>query len=122
MHLPRVTPVPLLVVIAVLMLPAVAQAAAPAQGVSAMALDGRIELAWQPAAGASGYAVYRGTTATSITTRVTPLGGQLGTSFVDTGAVNGTTYFYTVRSIESGFESADSLVVQATAAATACSS
>ena len=42
--------------------PAAALAAPPA-GVTGMALDGRVELAWQPAAGATGYRVYRGTSA-----------------------------------------------------------
>ena len=44
-----------LVLLAGLAAPAAAQAAAPA-GVTGIALDGRVELAWQPAAGAASYA------------------------------------------------------------------
>src|SRR3954463_348774 len=47
--------------------PGAANAAAP-DGVTGMALDGRVELAWQPAAGATGYKVYRGTSATAVST------------------------------------------------------
>ena len=47
--------------------PASAMAAPPA-GVTGMALDGRVELSWQPAAGATGYRIYRGTSPGSITT------------------------------------------------------
>src|SRR3954466_15183628 len=39
--------------------PAAALAAAPS-GVTAMALDGRVEVAWQAEPGATGYKVYRG--------------------------------------------------------------
>ncbi|MDA0168656.1 Ig-like domain-containing protein [Solirubrobacter taibaiensis] len=110
-----------LVFLTLALAPGVAHAAAAPAGPSGIALDGRVELAWQPSAGASAYAVYRGTTAATITTRVTPVGGVLGTSFADTSALNGTTYYYAVRAIEGGFESANSLVVQSTPAARACS-
>ena len=51
-------------------------AAAPPTGVTANALDARVDVAWQPAAGATAYNVYRGTAAGSITTRVSPAGGD----------------------------------------------
>src|SRR5689334_3090829 len=93
--------------VSLLLFPALAKAATPPAGVSGIALDGHVQIAWQPVASASGYAVYRGTTAGAITTRVTPAGGTLGTNFTDTAA-NGATYYYAVRSIEGGFESANS--------------
>ncbi|HEY6886242.1 MAG TPA: N,N-dimethylformamidase beta subunit family domain-containing protein, partial [Solirubrobacter sp.] len=104
-----------------LLLPAAATAATAPNGATGFALPARVELAWNAVPSASAYAVYRGTTATTITTRVTPVGGVLGTSFSDTSAANGTTYYYAVRSIEAGFESANSAVVQATPAARSCS-
>ena len=94
----------------------------PPAGVTGMALDGRVELAWQPASGAVAYAVYRGTSQGAITTRVTPPTGAPDTSFADTTVANGTTYFYAVRSIDSGGESANSLVVQAKPQSASCSS
>jgi hypothetical protein len=99
--------------------------AAPAQaapaGVTAIALDGRVELAWQLAAGATAYTIYRGTTPTAITTLVSPLGGVVGPGFVDTGAVNGTTYYYAVRAVVAGAESDASAPVRATPVLSSCS-
>src|SRR5690242_16932506 len=97
-----------------------ALAASPPGGLTGIALDGRVELAWQPSAGATSYAVYRGTSAASVTTRVTPAGGVLGTSFADTTVANGTTYYYAVRAIE-GVESSDSKLAQAAPVARSCS-
>ena len=92
---------------------------APA-GVTGMAAEASVQLAWQPVAGASAYTVYRGTSATSITTMVTPAGGVTATSYTDTTATNGTTYYYAVRSVASGAESSNSLVVQAKPVARTC--
>ena len=47
--------------------PALAQAAPPT-GLTGQALDARVELAWQPVTGATSYRVFRGTTATTVTT------------------------------------------------------
>ncbi len=98
--------------------------AAPPSGVSAVALGGKVDLAWQPAAGATEYTVYRGTTATSITTPLTPFGTLVGfpppTSFTDSTVVNGTTYYYAVRAVVGGVESANSLAVQAKPVAPSC--
>jgi len=102
------------------LLPALAHAASAPTGVTAVALTGKVELAWQPVAGASSYNVYRGTTPTTITTLVSPGGGVLGTSYADTSVSNGTTYYYVVRSVASGFESTNSLTVQASPAARSC--
>ena len=99
---------------------AATQPAAPA-GATGMALGGRVELAWQPVSGADHYTVYRGTTPSSIVTAVTPTGGITGTSFTDSSAVNGTTYYYAVRAVNTGTESTNSGTVQAVPVAQSCS-
>jgi hypothetical protein len=102
--------------------PPTTAAGSPPIGPTAIALDRQVELAWQPVVGASAYTVARGTSATAITTVVSPVGGVAApaTSFVDTGVVNATTYYYVVRAVVSGTESSNSLVVQATPAARGC--
>ena len=101
--------------------PAAVTTPTAATGVTGIALDGRVELAWQPVAGASGYTVYRGTTATSINTLLTGAGGVAGTTFTDNTASNNTTYYYAVRSVAGGVESANSNTVAAAPVARACS-
>ena len=98
-----------------------ASPSSPPSGVTGMALSGRVELAWQPVGGATAYAVYRGTSQGSITTRVTPTSGVTQTSFADTTAANGTTYYYAVRAADASGESGNSLVVQARPRAASCS-
>jgi hypothetical protein len=93
---------------------------APA-GPTGIALDGRVDLAWQSVPGATGYTVYRGTSATAITTLLTPAAGVGGTAYSDSTAANGTTYFYAVRAVGGGAESPNSLTVQATPHPRACS-
>src|SRR5215218_7654597 len=117
----RVSSLAILAVLGAMLAASAAHAASPPAGVTGFGSSARVELAWQPSAGASAYAVYRGTSATTVTARVSPAGGVLGTSFSDATAANGTTYFYAVRAIESGFESASSAIVSATPAARACS-
>src|SRR5262245_25954161 len=94
------------VLVLLLAAPAVARAAPPA-GVTGMALDGRAEIAWQPAVGATGYRVFRGTSATTVTTPlmgspITPPDLSVPASFTDLTAVNGTTYYYAVRATVGG--------------------
>ena len=89
-------------------------------GVTGIALDGQVELVWQPVSGAATYTVYRGTSPTTLTA-LHP--GVTGTTYDDATAPNGTTEFYSVRAVDSGnAQSVDSLVVQATAQARACGS
>ena len=121
LHAVRLLPV--LVVAGVMLLggaQAATQPAAPT-GLTGIALDARVELAWQPVSGADHYTLYRGTTSGSITTAVTPTGGITGTSFADSTAINGTTYFYAVRAVSAGTESPNSVKVQATPVARSCS-
>ena len=104
--------------------PATALAAPPA-GVTGMAGDARVEIGWQPEAGATGYRVFRGTTATTVTTPLmgspmSPPGPGVTPSFTDLTAANGTTYYYAVRATVGGVESANSAVIQATPRARTC--
>ncbi|HEV8687456.1 MAG TPA: Ig-like domain-containing protein, partial [Gaiellaceae bacterium] len=100
--------------------PTAALAAGEPAGVTGIALDARVELAWTPVTGATSYNVYRATTPTGITT---PLATGVLTPFhTDTTAANGTSYYYVVRSVTSGVESGDSLVVQSTPKARGCAS
>ena len=56
------------------------------------------QLAWQPAAGATGYTVYRGTSRDLDHDAADTGRRRRGTtSFTDTTAANGTTYYYAVR-------------------------
>src|SRR5690348_8596953 len=89
-------------------------------GVTGIALSGSVKLAWQPMAGASGYTVYRGTSASSITTALSGVGAITGTSFTDSSANNGTAYFYAVRAASAGVESTNSLAVQAKPVGQSC--
>ena len=112
----------LLVLIAVGVSPATPLAAAPpaAPGLSGIALDGKVALAWKPSAGATSYAVYRGTSAGSITDELTPAGFS-ATSFTDTTAVNGTTYYYEVRASSAGGTSSAGQRAVVTPRARSCS-
>jgi hypothetical protein len=91
-------------------------------GLTAIALDGSVELAWQPVSGATGYVVYRGSSPTSVTTAITPVGGVVGTSFTDSSAVDGTTYYYDVTALGTSGESVPSNQTGATPQARSCSS
>jgi hypothetical protein len=112
------------VAVATLLAGASAGAIAPTapKGLTGIALDGSVGLAWQSVSGADHYSVYRGTSPSAVTTQVTPDGGVTSTSFTDSSAANGTTYFYVVRAITLGLESSDSLITQSTPAARSCSS
>jgi hypothetical protein len=98
-----------------------ALAADPPEGVSGMARSARVDLAWTAVSGATSYRIYRGTSASNINTALTP-SGVTGTSYSDTTAANGTTYYYAVRSRSGTTESGNSLVVQSTPKAASCSS
>jgi hypothetical protein len=90
-------------------------------GPTGVAASSDVDLAWQSVSGASGYTVYRGTSPGSITTRLTAVGGVAGTTYSDTTAANGTTYYYAVTAVASGVESSPSLTVQSTPRARSCS-
>jgi hypothetical protein len=101
--------------------PSWASAAPSPAGLTAVALDASVDLAWQPVAGVTMFNVYRGTSAAAVTALVSPPGGLAATGFKDTGDVNGATYYYAVKPIVAGVESGSSAVVQATPRARSCS-
>ena len=89
-------------------------AVTPPTGLTAIAFDSKVVLAWQPAAGASGgYTVLRGPGAGAPTTVVSGAGGVSGTTFTDTSANNGSIYSYAVRANSGGSQSANSNLVNA---------
>ncbi|MEO6713038.1 MAG: Ig-like domain-containing protein, partial [Mycobacteriales bacterium] len=85
-------------------------------GVLATAGDTQVSLSWNAAAGAVGYNVFRSTTST-VNTSGAPVNGATkitGTTFVNTGLTNDTTYYYVVQSVDSQDRSALSSTVSAT--------
>jgi len=90
-------------------------------GVTAIALDGQVGVAWQPVEGATGYQVYRGGSATTINQLVSPA-GLTGTEFADATAINGQTYFYAVRAVAEGEQSTPSGAAKARPRARSCTS
>ena len=89
---------------------------APPAGLTANAGDGQVSLSWPASVGANGYHVKRALVdGGPYETFACPT----GTSIVDTGLVNGTTYYYTVSAAytggpDAGGESANSIQVRAT--------
>jgi hypothetical protein len=93
--------------------------AAPA-ALTAIALDGKVRLSWQPSAGATGYSLYRGSSPGAITQRITPAGFS-GTTFLDTSAPVGQPRYYAVKASNSDGESSAGQVAQASASTRSCS-
>jgi fibronectin type 3 domain-containing protein len=89
---------------------------APPAGLTATAGDAKVTLSWSASAGASGYHVKRATIdGGPYETFACPS----GTSVVDSGLINGTTYYYTVSAAstggpDAGGESANSVQASAT--------
>lgn len=89
--------------------PASSAPAAPT-GVSATPGDHRVTLSWNASGGATSYRVYRGTSSGGETLLQS---GVTGTGFIDTAALNGTTYYYTVSAVNGSGESPQSAEVSA---------
>ena len=85
-------------VIAALAEPLYACPQAPVDPPTATPRNGRVSLAWSPAAGVSNYVVER---AASCAGPFSGIGSVAGTSFEDVTAVNGTSYAYRVRTCPS---------------------
>jgi hypothetical protein len=100
--------------------PRAAEAPAAPAGLTAIALDGQVGLAWKAVDGATSYSVFRGTSAGAINTEITPA-DYTGTSFADTSASNGTTYFYAVRASSADGQSVTAQTAKATPRARSCS-
>ncbi|HWD91525.1 MAG TPA: Ig-like domain-containing protein [Verrucomicrobiae bacterium] len=84
--------------------PDIAPPAAPGS-LTATPANGQVSLSWSVGVGATGYNVKR-SVASGLETII---GGSTGTGYLDTTAIDGNVYFYTVSSTNSVGESADSL-------------
>jgi len=81
-------------------------------GVSASGSNARVNLAWAASAGATSYNVLRSTVSGGP---YSPAGsGIAGTSYVDQGLTNGTTYYYVVQAVNASGTSPNSAQVSAT--------
>lgn len=70
---------------------------------AAVSGTGAAGLSWNAVAGATSYRIYRGTTPNGEGT--TPIAvGVVGTTFLDTGLTNGTTYYYRVTAVNGALE------------------
>jgi hypothetical protein len=79
-------------------------AAAPT-GLTATAGDARVSLSWNATTAATGYNVKRSSTSGGPYTTV---GSSTGATFTDTGAANGTLYYYVVSALNTAGESPNS--------------
>jgi hypothetical protein len=81
-------------------------------GLAATPGNNQVALSWSASTGATSYRIYRGTAKGGETLLASPTG--TGTSFVDSAATNGTTYYYQVTAVNSAGESPRSAEVSAT--------
>ena len=89
----------------------VRQAAVGPGGLTAWAEDNRVPLSWEPLLGATSYNVKRAATSGGPYTTLTAPGTVTSSSFVDTTALNGSTYYYAVSaatSLSAALETANS--------------
>ena len=89
----------------------VVSAPAAPSGLTATAGNGQVALNWTASSGASSYKLYR---STSSGTELLVASGVTGTSYMNIGLSNGTTYYYEVTAVNSNGESAMSNQVSAT--------
>ena len=85
-------------------------------GLTAPAGNASVPLIWTASSGATSYTVKRSTTSGS---GYATLGTPSGTSYIDSTAANGTTYYYVVSASNAGGEGVNSSEVSATPSATA---
>jgi uncharacterized repeat protein (TIGR01451 family) len=84
-------------------------------GLTATPGNAQVSLSWTASAGAMSYRVYRGTATGQETLLPTPT--ITGTSYIDSTAANGTTYYYEVSAVGAGGEGSLSSEVSATPSA-----
>jgi hypothetical protein len=90
-------------------------------GLTALAGDASVKLAWQPVSGATGYQVYRATSVGGGKTLLTPQ-PITTTGYTDNASANGQSYFYVVSAVAASGESPVSQYAGATPLARTCSS
>lgn len=88
-------------------------------GLSAMAGNSQVSLGWTASPGASSYNIYRGTSSGALSQKKKIVPGITATSYTDTTASNGTTYYYQVTAVSAAGESQGSNEVSATPSAPA---
>ena len=96
----------------VLVLSAANQPPFPPTGLTATVSNAAVALTWSPAAGAASYIIRRSTTSGGSYTDAAT--GVTATSYLDTGLVNGTTYYYVVAATNAYGVSSNSVEVSAT--------
>jgi hypothetical protein len=115
--------VPVACCLTILALSASMASTAPAGpvGLTAIARDASVGLAWQPVSGATGYRVYRAAGVGGARTLLTPQ-PVTTTSYSDTSTANGQSYSYVVTAVAASGESPISQSAGATPLARTCSS
>lgn len=83
-------------------------------GLNGTAGNQRVDLFWSPSTGATGYKLYRSTSAGSLGTAVTL--SSTVTAYADTGLTNGVAYYYRVSAFNTAGESAPSSQISVTPA------
>ncbi|GAA3401468.1 fibronectin type III domain-containing protein [Paenibacillus hodogayensis] len=74
--------------------------------------NGQVTLSWNPVAGSTGYKVYQSVSAATYGNEVATVGGAVY-GYTATGLANGTTYYFVVKAVNPGGESAASNQVSA---------
>ena len=87
-------------------------------GVSATAGNSQVTITWDAVIGATSYNIYWSTTTGVTKTTGTQISDITSTSYVHTGLINGTTYYYVVTTVNSFGESSESSEVSATSGTT----
>ena len=81
---------------------------------AARAKSGKVQLTWNQVAGAECYNVYRSETSGGPYNKIADCHVTTYCTYLDYNVVNGTTYYYVVRSVANGIESLDSNEISAT--------
>ena len=83
-------------------------------GLTPTAGNNQVGLSWTAAAGATSYNVKRGTVSGGPYSTISTPGAVTGTTYTDASALNGTTYYYVVTTVNGGGESLNSNQASAT--------